>query len=91
MNDVLRVYGLTPVQFGVLAQLAVDGALTPRSASCSARARHSTSERRHPRQRGEERGLLHRAVLAVAAGQRSAAGVNGAELTAGAAAGPAGA
>lgn len=29
MTDVLRVHGLTPVQFGVLAQLAVDGALTP--------------------------------------------------------------
>lgn len=29
MTDVLRVHRLTPVQFGVLAQLAVDGALTP--------------------------------------------------------------
>ena len=29
MTDVLRAHGLTPVQFGVLAQLAVDGELTP--------------------------------------------------------------
>ena len=29
MNDALAEYALTPVQFGVLAQLAVDGALTP--------------------------------------------------------------
>lgn len=59
MTDTLSAYALTPVQFGVLAQLAVDGALTPAALARELGVRPQSAATLVEGM--QERGLVHRA------------------------------
>ena len=58
MTDALSGHALTPVQFGVLAQLAVDGALTPAALARELGVRPQSAATLVEGM--EERGLVHR-------------------------------